>query len=128
MDVTGMKPPEIQRLDMRRLSLRTKILAITGVSGALVTAVLVAVFSFQMRESLKEEFGRRAAAASQELAHHLGIATWSRDEASLRQATAITLRGNPHMAYVVVRDRQGEILGHAEVQRLVNPAMLPSLP
>ena len=128
MEVTGMKPPEIQRLDMRRLSLRTKILAITGVSGALVTAVLVAVFSFQMRESLKVEFARRAAAASQELAYHLGTATWSRDEEGLQRATAITLRSNPNMAYVVVRDRKGEILGNAQVQRLVNPAMLPALP
>jgi methyl-accepting chemotaxis protein len=128
VEVTGMKPPEIQRLDMRRLSLRTKILAITGVSGALVTAILVAVFSFQMRESLKVEFSKRGAAASQELAHHLGTATWSRDEEGLRLATAITLRSNPDVAYVVVRDRQGALLGHAEVQRLVNPAMLPALP
>jgi methyl-accepting chemotaxis protein len=123
-----MKPPEIRRLDMRRLSLRTKILAITGVSGAVVTAVLVAVFSFQMRQSLKEEFSKRAAAASQELAHHLGTSTWSRDEEGLRLATAITLRSNPDMAYVVVRDRQGELLGHSQVQRLVTPAMLPPLP
>ncbi|MCY1076622.1 methyl-accepting chemotaxis protein [Archangium lansingense] len=123
-----MKPPVIQRLDMRRLSLRTKILAITGVSGALVTGILVAAFSLQTRESLKVEFAKRATAASQELAHHLRTSTWSRDEEGLKLATAITLRSNPDMAYVVVRDRQGEILGHAEVQRLVNPAMLPAQP
>jgi methyl-accepting chemotaxis protein len=123
-----MKPPEIQRLDMRRLSLRTKIVAITGVSGALVTGLLVGVFSMQTRDSLKVEFAKRATAASQELAHHLGTSTWSRDEEGLRLATAITLRSNPDMAYVVVRDRQGQILGHAEVQRLVSPAMLPPLP
>ncbi|XHF07524.1 methyl-accepting chemotaxis protein [Archangium gephyra] len=124
----NMKPPEIQRLDMRRLSLRTKIVAITGLAGALVTGLLVGVFSLQMRDSLKVEFAKRAAAASQELAHHLGTSTWSRDEEGLRQATAITLRSNPDMAYVVVRDRKGDILGHAEVQRLVSPAMLPALP
>ena len=127
MEVNGMKPPVVQRLDMRRLSLRTKILAITGVSGALVTGVLVAAFSLQTRESLKVEFAKRAEAASQELAHHLGSSTWARDEEGLELATAITLRSNKDMAYVVVRDRQGELLGHSKVQRLVNPAMLPAL-
>jgi methyl-accepting chemotaxis protein len=113
---------------MRRLSLRTKIVAITGVSGALVMVALVAVFSLQMRDSLKTEFTKRATAASQELAHHLAIATWSRDEEGLKQATAATLRDNPDVAYVVVRDRQGEILGHASVARLLSPSMLPALP
>ncbi len=127
MEGTGMRPPAIQRLDMRRLSLRTKILAITGVSGTLVMLILVAAFSFQMRESLKAEFAKRAASASRELAHHLSIATWSRDEAGLDLATAVTLRNNPDVAYVVVRDRQGDILGHARAQRLVSPALLPTL-
>ncbi|MFL5356742.1 methyl-accepting chemotaxis protein [Archangium sp.] len=122
-----MRPPAIQRLDMRRLSLRTKIVAITGVAGALVLAALVAVFSLQMRESLKVEFTKRAAAASQELAHHLAIATWSRDEEGLKLATAATLRDNPDVAYVVVRDRQGEILGHATAARLLSPTLLPAL-
>jgi methyl-accepting chemotaxis protein len=110
---------------MRRLSLRTKILVITGVSGTLVMLILVAAFSFQIRESLKAEFAKRAASASHELAHHLSIATWSRDEAGLDRATAVTLRNNPDVAYVVVRDRQGDILGHARAQRLVSPALLP---
>jgi methyl-accepting chemotaxis protein len=113
---------------MRRLSLRTKILAITGVSGTLVMIILVAAFSLQMRESLKAESAKRATAASQELAHHLAIATWARDEVSLGRATTATLRNNPDMAYVVVRDRQGEILGNARVPRLVSPALLPALP
>ena len=128
MEGTGMRPPAIQRLDMRRLSLRTKILAITGVSGTLVMIILVAAFSLQMRESLKEESARRATAASQELAHHLAIATWARDEVSLVRATTATLRNHPDMAYVVVRDRQGDILGDARVPRLVSSALLPSLP
>ena len=112
---------------MRRLSLRTKILAITGVSGTLVMLILVAAFSFQMRESLKAEFAKRATSAGHELAHHLSIATWSRDEAGLERATAATLRNNPDVAYVVVRDRQGDLLGHSRAQRLVSPALLPAL-
>jgi methyl-accepting chemotaxis protein len=122
----GMKPPAIQKLDMRRLSLRTKIVAITGVSGVLVVGILVAAFSLQMRESLKAEFSKRATAASHELAHHLSVVTWARDEASLERAAAATLRNNPDVAYVVVRDTQGEILGHARVPRLVNQALLPA--
>jgi len=124
----GMRPPAIQRLDMRRLSLRTKILAITGVSGTLVMIILVAAFSLQMRASLKTESAKRATAASRELAHHLAIATWAKDEVSLERATTATLRNNPDMAYVVVRDRQGDILGNARVARLVTPALLPALP
>jgi HAMP domain-containing protein len=122
----GMKPPAIQRLDMRRLSLRTKIVAITGVSGVLVVGILVAAFSLQMRDSLKAEFSKRATAASHELAHHLSVVTWARDEASLERAAAATLRNNPDVAYVVVRDPQGDILGHARVARLVSPALLPA--
>ena len=122
----GMKPPAIQKLDMRRLSLRTKIVAITGVSGVLVVGILVAAFSLQMRESLQAEFSKRATAASHELAHHLSVVTWARDEASLERAAAATLRNNPDVAYVVVRDTQGEILGHARVARLEDAAQLPA--
>ncbi len=117
MEGNGMKPPAIQRLDMRRLSLRTKILAITGVSGALVAGILVAAFSLQVRESLEAEFAKRATAASHELAHHLASATLSRDEAGIERATAATLRNVPDVAYVVVRDSQGEILGRVAEAR-----------
>ncbi|QRN94254.1 HAMP domain-containing protein [Archangium violaceum] len=123
-----MKPPAIQRLDMRRLSLRTKILAITGVSGTLVAGILVAAFSLQVRESLKDEFTKRANSASQELAHHLAIATWARDESGINRATAATLQSNSDVAYVVVRDRQGEILGHAEARPQEDLAQLPAAP
>ncbi|WP_257456135.1 methyl-accepting chemotaxis protein [Archangium lipolyticum] len=123
-----MKPPAIQRLDMRRLSLRTKILAITGVSGTLVAGILVAAFSLQVRESLEAEFSKRATAASRELAHHLAIATWARDEAGIERATAATLRNNPDVAYVVVRDRQGEILGHASARPQEDAGRLPKAP
>ena len=127
MDGQGLNAPAIQRLDMRRLSLRTKILAITGVSGLVVTLILAGTFSQQMRTALKAEFSKRAAAASHELAHHLSIATWSRDEQGLRLAAAATVRSNPDMTYVVVRDPKGEILGEARASRLVSPALLPAL-
>src|SRR6188508_2018668 len=116
-----MRPLAIQRLDMRRLSLRTRIVAITGVSGALVIALLVAAFSLQMREALKAEFAKRAAAASHELANHLPAATSTRDVEALRLATAATLRHQSDMAYVVVRGPKGDMLGHATVARLVSP-------
>ncbi len=127
MDGQGMNAPAIQRLDMRRLSLRTKILAITAVSGMLVTGSLVATFSQQMRAALKAEFSKRAAAASHELALHMSISTWSRDEEGLRLASLATVRANPDMTYVVVRDPKGIILGEARAQRLVSPALLPAL-
>lgn len=127
MDIQGMNLPAIQRVDMRRLSLRTKILVLTGVSGVLITGILVAAFSLQTRESLKEEFVKRGTEASRELAFHLALATWSRDEEVLRHATEAMLGNNPDMAYVVVRDLHGEILGHAMQRRLADPKLLPVL-
>ncbi len=127
MDGPGLKPLAIQRLDMRRLSLRTRIVAITGVSGALVIALLVAAFSLQMREALKSEFAKRATAASHTLANHLSVPVSSRDEEALRLAAAATLRHHADMAYVVVRGPGGELLGHAELPRLVSSALLPGV-
>ncbi|HSP78588.1 MAG TPA: HAMP domain-containing protein, partial [Myxococcaceae bacterium] len=115
----------IQRLDTRRLSLRIKILGITGVSGAIVAGMLVVAFSLQMREALRGEFAKRAAAVSHELAHHLSGATGSRDEAVISSATAAILRTIPDVAYVVVRDAQGDILGRAVAERLAGVELLP---
>ncbi len=125
MEGYGMRPLVIQRLDTRRLSLRIKILGITGVSGAIVAGMLVLAFSLQMREALRGEFAKRAAVVSHELAHHLSRATVSRDEAVISSATAATLRSIPDVAYVVVRDVQGEVLGRAVVERLAGVELLP---
>jgi methyl-accepting chemotaxis protein len=113
----GMKPP-IVTVDERRLSLRTKIVAITGVSGTLVAGILVAAFSLQMRGTLQEELVRRASAVGNGLAHHVAPAANSRDVAGLSRATAATLRDIPDVAYVVVRDTQGNILSQAVAPRL----------
>ncbi|MET0404242.1 MAG: methyl-accepting chemotaxis protein, partial [Cystobacter sp.] len=120
-----MKPLAIQRLDMRRLSLRTRIVAITGVSGALVVILLVAAFSLQMRGALKEALTQRAAAASQALADHLSASTDARGAEALRLSTSATLLHHADMAYVAVRDARGELLSYAAVSRLVSPALLP---
>jgi len=127
VDGQGLRPLTIQRLDMRRFSLRTRILLITGGSGALVMTLLVAAFSLQMREALKEEFVKCATAASQELAHHLSTTLSSGDAERLRLATAATLRNHSDMAYVVVRGPKGELLGHDKAPRLLSPALLPSV-
>ncbi len=127
MDGQGLRPLTIQRLDMRRFSLRTRILLITGAAGALVMTLLVAAFSLQMREALKEEFTKRATATSQELSHHLAAALSSGDTEALRQATVATLRHQPDIAYVVVRGPQGELLGHDKAPRLVSTAQLPAM-
>nr|WP_095982549.1 methyl-accepting chemotaxis protein [Melittangium boletus] len=118
---------------MRRFSLRTRILLITGGSGALVMTLLVAAFSLQMREALKAEFIKCATAASQELAHHLSTTLSSTtlsssDEERLRLATAATLRNHSDMAYVVVRGPKGELLGHDKAPRLLSPNLLPAVP
>jgi methyl-accepting chemotaxis protein len=121
----GMTPPIITA-EERRLSLRTKIVAITGVSGTLVAGILVAAFSLQMRNTLQEELVRRASAVGNSLAHHVAPATEARDVAGLSRATAATLRDIPDVAYVVVRDAQGAILSQSVAPRLAEASDLPA--
>ena len=56
---------------MGRLSLRTKILLITGLTGGLVATLLSVVFTVQMRDALRKELGSRARVVSIQLASNL---------------------------------------------------------
>lgn len=125
MEGNGMKPPPVT-VDERRLSLRTKIVAITGVSGTLVAGILVAAFSLQMRATLQEELVRRGSAVGKGLAHHVAPAAHQGDVAGVSRATAATLRDIPNVAYVVVRNAQGDILGQSVAPRLAAAPSLPS--
>jgi methyl-accepting chemotaxis protein len=127
MDAQGLRPLTMQRLDMRRFSLRTRVVLITGASGALVMSLLVIAFSLQMREALKEEFVKRATAASLQLAHHLAASTAAGDTERLGRATLAARHHHADMAYVVVRGARGELLGHDQAARLVDPALLPAV-
>lgn len=113
MEVQGSKPPMPGRRSVGRLSLRTKILLITGLTGGLVATLLSVVFTVQMREALRNELASRARVVSIQLASNLAAATAARSQVTLQQAAEATLRDVGEVAYVVVRDGQGEVMALA---------------
>ena len=114
MDVTeGAAAPRPMRAGLGRLSLRSKIVGVTGFTGALVATILVIAFSLQMRDALHDELGKRANAVAVELANNLAFATFSGDKEGLQRAALATQRDVPDVAYVLVRDSKGEILARA---------------
>nr|WP_228530560.1 MULTISPECIES: methyl-accepting chemotaxis protein [Myxococcaceae] len=98
---------------MGRFSLRSKIVGVTGFTGALVATILVIAFSLQMKDALHDELGKRANAVAVELANNLAFATFSGDKEGLQRAALATQRDVPDVAYVLVRDSKGEILARA---------------
>jgi methyl-accepting chemotaxis protein len=113
VEVQGSKPPMPGRRSVGRLSLRTKILLITGLTGGLVATLLSVVFTVQMRDALRNELASRARVVSIQLASNLAAATSARSQVTLQQAADATLRDVGEVAYVVVRDTQGEVLAVA---------------
>jgi methyl-accepting chemotaxis protein len=125
--MSGMKSPA--SWDVRRLSLRTKIMAITGVSGALVAAILLAVSSLQTRAALRHEFSERAHAVAIQLAYSLGYPTFTQDKVELGRAASATVRELADVAYVVVRDHRGQVISQALAGQLAgHGVVLPEAP
>ncbi len=112
MEVNGLTPVPGQ-LTVERLSLRTKILAITGLSGALVACILVVAFSLQMYSALRGELAKRAHVVAVELAHTLASESATQDYARLQSALDATLLAVPGVAYVLIRDPRGDVLARA---------------
>jgi methyl-accepting chemotaxis protein len=113
VEVQGIKLSMPGRRSVGRLSLRTKILLITGLTGALVATLLSVVFTVQMRSALRNELASRARVVSIQLASNLAAATSARSQVTLQQAADSTLRDVAEVAYVVVRDSQGQVLALA---------------
>lgn len=113
MEVQGIKLPMPGRRSVGRLSLRSKILLITGFTGGLVATLLSVVFTVQMRSALRNELASRARVVSIQLASNLAAATSAHSQVTLQQAADSTLRDVAEVAYVVVRDAQGEVLALA---------------
>jgi methyl-accepting chemotaxis protein len=110
VEVQGIKLSMPGRRSAGRLSLRSKILLITGLTGGLVATLLSVVFTVQMRSALRGELASRARVVSIQLASNLAAATAARSQATLQQSADSTLRDVAEVAYVVVRDTQGEVL------------------
>ncbi len=107
------------------LSLRSKIVGVTGFTGALVATILVIAFSLQMRDALHDELGKRANAVAVELSNNLAFATFSGDKEGLQRAVHATQRDVPDVAYVLVRDAKGEILARAHGERFAAADQVP---
>jgi methyl-accepting chemotaxis protein len=113
VEVNDGTAPKPERAGWSRLSLRSKIVGVTGFTGALVATILVIAFSLQMRDALHDELGKRANAVAVELSNNLAFATFSGDKEGLQRAVLATQRDVPDVAYVLVRDSKGEILARA---------------
>jgi methyl-accepting chemotaxis protein len=128
VEVQGIKLSVPGQKAVGRLSLRTKILFITGLMGGLVAVILSVVFSIQMRGALRSELATRARVVSVQLANNLAYATFTNEQVGLQHAVDSTLRDVPDVAYVVVRDLKGEVLALAANQdKKFNPAEVEKL-
>ena len=114
-----------QRPGRAGLSLRSKIVGVTGFTGALVATILVIAFSLQMRDALHDELGKRANAVAVELSNNLAFATFSGDKEGLQRAVLATQRDVPDVAYVLVRDAKGEILARAHSEGFAAADQVP---
>jgi methyl-accepting chemotaxis protein len=110
VEVQGIKLSVPGQKAVGRLSLRTKVLFITGLMGGLVALILSVVFSLQMGGALRNELATRARVVSTQLANNVAYETYNNDQAGLRHAVDATLRDVPDVAYVVVRGLKGEVL------------------
>ncbi|HEX8704056.1 MAG TPA: methyl-accepting chemotaxis protein [Myxococcaceae bacterium] len=113
MEVQGIKLSVPGQKAVGRLSLRTKVLIITGLTGGLVAVILSVVFSMQMNGALRKELDTRARVVSIQLANNLAYATFMNEQVGLQHAVDSTLRDVPDVAYVVVRDAKGAVLSIA---------------
>ncbi|SET49997.1 Methyl-accepting chemotaxis protein [Stigmatella erecta] len=113
MEVQGIKLSMPGSQTVGRLSLRTKILWITGLSGGLVAGILSAVFLMQMRDALRAELATRARVISIQMGNHLAPDVASVDQVMLQKEVDATLRDVPDVAYVLVRNQVGTVLAMA---------------
>ncbi|MFY2561466.1 methyl-accepting chemotaxis protein [Corallococcus terminator] len=119
MDVKETKLTLPARLAVGRLSLRFKIVAVTGVTGVLVAGILILAFWVQMSGAQREDLSRRSRSVSSELSRTLApMLVASNLDASRIQSTAHgVLRHVPDVAYVLVRDAKGDLLAEVAAER-----------
>nr|WP_238539655.1 methyl-accepting chemotaxis protein [Corallococcus macrosporus] len=127
MDVkeTHLTPPG--RAPGSRLSLRMKILALTGATGGLVAVFLITTTWVQMGDALRNDLSRRANSVSVELARTLTPMLGARrDPERLQELVQGALSLGPEVAYVRVHDADGTLLGEAAAERYVGEAQSPA--
>jgi methyl-accepting chemotaxis protein len=115
-------PSTVQRV---RFGLRLKIAALVGVASAVVALFLVTSFTVQMRKILTEELFSRGRAVTVELSNNLAFQTFQKDARGLEESAKNVVKSIPDVAYVVLRDAQGNVLAEAhsaDASKLKAPA------
>ncbi|NVI97923.1 HAMP domain-containing protein [Myxococcus sp. AM009] len=122
---THLTPPG--RAPGSRLSLRMKILALTGATGGLVAVILITTTWMQMGDALRNDLSRRASSVSVELAKTLTpLLGAKRDPERLEELVQGALSLGPEVAYVRVHDADGVLLSEAAAERYVGEAQAPA--
>jgi methyl-accepting chemotaxis protein len=118
VDVKGTKLTLPGQGAVGRLSLRTKVLAVTAVTGVLVAGILILAFWVQTGRAQREDLSRRAHLVSAELARTLEPLLATQVDPGRLQASAHgVLRHVPDVAYVLVRDARGALLAEVATER-----------
>jgi methyl-accepting chemotaxis protein len=110
--------PTEPRRGRLRLSLTVKIVAIAGLTIALVAAILAASFARETESMLRRELTQRGRMAALALANTSATLVFAQDLQGLQSLAGATLADVPGSAYVVIRDERGTVLGEAAHERL----------
>jgi methyl-accepting chemotaxis protein len=126
-DVSRTQPPSPSGAE-RGLSLRWKILLLTGISMLLLSALLLAVFASQARRVIHDELRDRARLTAAGLAKSLAYPTSTGDVISLQVAADGLVRDAPDLVYVFFRGPDGKVLAMARAAAVsaLDPLALPS--
>jgi methyl-accepting chemotaxis protein len=101
-----------------RFGLTIKILAISGVSIALVALILAFSFGREVEKVLQEELTTRGRMAALSVANTSATLVFSQDTFGLQGLAEATLSDVPGAAYVLVRDESGVVLAEAVQEAL----------
>ncbi len=96
-----------------RLGLTVKIVALSGVSIALVALILAGSFGREVEKLLRDELTTRGRLAALSLANTSATFVFAQDVSGLEGLAAATLADVPDAAYVILRDERGETLADA---------------
>jgi methyl-accepting chemotaxis protein len=110
---SGSAPLHSRAWGWSRLSLKGKILTVTGASVAFVSFILVALLVMQMRTMLLQALRDRGHAVGVGLSNNLAFSIFSKDKAGLKAAADATLSDINDVAYIIISSAQGDVLAKA---------------
>jgi methyl-accepting chemotaxis protein len=110
-----------------RFGLTLKIVAISGVSIALVALILAFSFGREVEKLLQDELTTRGRMAALSVANTSATLVFSQDSFGLQTLAEATLADVPGAAYVLVRDESGVVLAEAVQESLgsARPVAVP---